>query len=84
MFNKNSVTVKNIIFLIMVVLLIKFFSQITTTVMLFFASYVLACSLNPLVDKFTVKMKRPLAATLVMSGVTLVVCCVFTFIDNCC
>ena len=77
MFNKNSVTVKNIIFLIMVVLLIKFFSQITTTVMLFFASYVLACSLNPLVDKFSEKMNRPLAASLVMSGVTLVVFAVF-------
>lgn len=73
MFKKNSITAKNIIFLIMVIILIKFFSQITTTVMLFFAAYVLACSLNPLVDKFNTRMSRPLAAGIVMSGVTLIV-----------
>lgn len=77
MFNKDSITVKNIIFLIMVVLLIKFFSQITTTVMLFFAAYVLACSLNPLVDKFTTKLSRPLSACIVMSGVAIIVFAVF-------
>lgn len=72
-FRKNSITVKNIIFIIMVILLIKFLSQITATVMLFFAAFVFACSLNPLVDKFSKKMSRPAAATLVMCGVTLIV-----------
>lgn len=70
---KNSITVKNIIFILMVIILIKFFSQITTTAMLFFASYVFACSLNPLVDKFSQKVSRPLAASIVMGGITLVV-----------
>lgn len=74
---KQSITTKNIIFLIMVIILIKFFSQITTTVMLFFAGYVFACSLNPLVDKFSEKMKRPLAATIVMGGVSLVIFAIF-------
>lgn len=69
---KNSITVKNIIFLLMVVFLLKFFSQITTTVMLFFASFVFACSLNPLVDKFSKKVSRPLAASIVMGGIALV------------
>ena len=73
MFNKNSITVKNIIFLLMVIILIKFFSQITTTVMLFFAAYVFACSLNPLVDKFSTKLSRPMATSIVMSGITLVI-----------
>ena len=73
MFKQNSITAKNIIFLIMVILLIKFFSQITTTVMLFFAAFVLACSLNPLVDKFSKKLSRPLSASIVMSGVILIV-----------
>lgn len=73
MFKKDSITVKNIIFLIMVILLIKFFSQITPTVMLFFAAFVFACSLNPLVDKFSCKMSRPMAASIVMGGVTLIV-----------
>lgn len=56
----------------MVIFLLKFFSQITTIVMLFFASYVFACSLNPLVDKFSEKVNRPLAASIVMGGITLV------------
>ena len=45
--------------------------------MLFFAAYVFACSLNPLVDKFSIKMNRPLAASIVMSGVILVVFAIF-------
>ena len=77
MFGKNSVTAKNIIFLIMVILLIKFFSQITTTVMLFFVAYVFACSLNPLVDKFSTKLSRPLSASIVMGGVFIVLFAVF-------
>ncbi|MCD8378659.1 MAG: AI-2E family transporter [Candidatus Gastranaerophilales bacterium] len=74
---KNSITTKNIIFLLMVILLIKFFSQITTTAMLFFAAYVFACSLNPLVDKFSKKLNRPMAASIVMGGITLVLFAVF-------
>lgn len=74
---KNSITVKNIIFLLMVVLLLKFFSQITTTVMLFFASFVFACSLNPLVDKFSKKVSRPMAASIVMGGIMIVLFAVF-------
>ena len=77
MFGKNSITVKNIIFLIMVIILIKFLSKITTTVMLFFIAYVFACSLNPLVDKFSTKMKRPLAAGIVMGGISIILFAVF-------
>ena len=73
MFSKNSITVKNIIFLIMVILLIKFISKITPIAMLFFAGYVLACSLNPLVDKFETKMSRPLATSIVLGGVTIII-----------
>lgn len=74
---KQSITTKNIIFLIMVIILIKFFSQITATAMLFFAAYVFACSLNPLVDKFSEKMNRATAASIVMGGVTLIIFAVF-------
>jgi len=74
---KNYFTPKNIIFLIMVIILIKFFSQITATVMLFFAAYVFACSINPLVDKLSQKLKRPIAASIVMSGIFLILFVVF-------
>ncbi len=65
---QNYLTVKNIIFLIVAILFIKFISMISGVAMMFFASYVLACSLNPLVDWLSKKMKRPLAASIVVSG----------------
>ena len=42
--------------------------MISGVAMMFFASYVLACSLNPLVDRLSRKMKRPLAASIVVGG----------------
>ncbi len=68
MFFKNYITVKNIIFFIVAILFIKFLTMISGIAMMFFASYVLACSLNPLVDILSRKMKRSLAATIVVSG----------------
>ena len=77
MFKNHNVAVKNIIFIIMVLLLLKFLSQITTTVMIFFIAYVFACSLNPLVDKFSEKMSRPLATCVVMGGIGIILVSVF-------
>lgn len=68
MFFKNYITVKNIIFLIVAILFIKFIGMISGIAMMFFASYVLACSLNPLVEILSRRMKRPMAATLVITG----------------
>lgn len=69
---KEYITAKNIIFLILIVVMFKFLSQTQAITLLFFASYVIACSLNPLVDKLEGKMKRYLATTLVLSGATVV------------
>lgn len=63
---KEYVTTKNIVFVILVLFFLKFISQIQAIAMLFFASYVIACSLNPIVDFFEKKMKRPIAATMVI------------------
>lgn len=68
MFFKNYITVKNIIFLIVAILFIKFITMISGIAMMFFASYVLACSLNPLVEILSRKMKRTLAASVVITG----------------
>ena len=65
---KEHITLKNIIFLALVLIGLKFLSQITAIALLFFASYVIACSLNPIVDTLDKKMKRPIAATLVLLG----------------
>lgn len=68
---QKYLTAKNIIFFVVMILLIKFIASIKDIAILFFASYVIACSLNPLVDKFT-KLKRGIAAGIVL-GVTVLI-----------
>ena len=67
-FVRKFVTVKNIIFFIIAILFLIFITKIKDIAILFFASYVIACSLNPIVDKLTKKMSRPLASSLVLGG----------------
>ncbi len=57
---------KNIVFLIVAILFIVFITKIKDVAILFFASYVIACSLNPLVDKLSKKMKRSIASAIVL------------------
>lgn len=71
-FFKKFVSVKNIIFFIIAILFIIFVTKIKDIAILFFASYVIACSLNPLVDKLSKKISRPLASTLVLCSGLLV------------
>ena len=68
MFVKKYITVKNIIFFIIAILFLVFITKIKDIAILFFASYVVACSLNPIVDKLEKKIKRPLASALVLGG----------------
>lgn len=65
---KEYVTTKNVVFVILVIIILKFLSLISGITLLFFASYVIACSLNPIVDKLEKKMNRPLSVTIVMLG----------------
>ena len=65
------ITPQNIIFFIVAVLFLYMIFTIKDIAILFFASYVIACSLNPLVDKLSKKMKRSLASAIVLSGTIL-------------
>ena len=67
---KRYITVKNIIFFVISILFIIFITKIKDIAIMFFASYVVACSLNPIVDKLIakVKMKRSTASFWVLSG----------------
>jgi len=65
---KEYITTKNVIFLLLILVMLKFLSEITAIALLFFASYVIACSLNPVVDRLEKKMKRYVAATVVLVG----------------
>lgn len=60
-FNKQNIT-----FSIGIVLYLIFLFVFTDLALMLFASYVIACSLNPLVDKLEKKMKRSVASAIVL------------------
>lgn len=66
MFWNKNVNIKNILFIFLAIFAIWFIIQIKNIALLAFGSFVLACSLNPAVDKLSKKMSRSLAATLVI------------------
>ena len=59
--------IKNFIFIVLAILFLIFLAQIKDIAILFFASFVIACSLNPIVDRLCTKfkLKRPIAAAIV-------------------
>ena len=70
MFN-NNVGIKNFVFLVLAILFIIFMAQIKDIAILFFAAFVISCSLNPIVDKICEKFKkinRPSASAIVLFG----------------
>lgn len=69
---KEYISVKNIIIFALILVSLKFMAQISNILMLFFASYVIACSFNPIVNKLEKKMKRPLAVSLLLFTIMLV------------
>ncbi|MBQ3641171.1 AI-2E family transporter [bacterium] len=74
LWNKHEHT-KNIIFIIMTILIIILITQMKSIALLAFASFVLACSLNPLVNRLSNHkfISRGLAATIVITTVILIV-----------
>lgn len=69
---KDYFTTKNVIFLILVLIILKCLPYVTVIALLFFASYVIASSLNPIVDKLEKKMNRTTATSLVLFGSMLI------------
>ena len=59
---------QNIIFLLGVIIYCICLFTITDIALMFFATYVVACALNPLVDKLEKKCNRNVAATIVFGG----------------
>ena len=72
------ITAKNIIFVIMAILFIIFITKIQDIAIMFFASYVISCSLNPVVDKLENKFKRGSAAAIVLGTFILIILAFFT------
>lgn len=76
LFNKY-ITPKNIIFGIISILFLVFITKIKDIAILFFAAYVISCSLNPLTDKLAKKLKRGTAAGIVVVLSVLVILAFF-------
>ena len=59
---------QNIIFLLGIIVYVICLFTITDIALMFFATYVVACALNPIVDKLEKKCNRKIAATVVFGG----------------
>ena len=70
----NYFTVKNVIFFSVLALLVIFAVRNPEIALMFFVSMVIACSLNPLVNRLNVKLNRPVAAVIVLSSFILALC----------
>ncbi len=64
---KRLFTVKNIIFLILVGLILLILPKIVNVLLLFFAAYVIACALNPYVNRMEKLTGRNLASVIAVS-----------------
>ena len=80
MFNdiiKKYLNFKNVTFSLIVLLFLFFIFKCKDIAIMFFASYVIACSLNPIVDKLSEKLPRGTAANIVTLGILLLILAVF-------
>ncbi len=66
MFFNQNVNYKNLLFFIIAIFFLWFIFRIQNVAILAFGSYVIACSLMPIVDKVSSKIPRSLASTLVI------------------
>lgn len=65
---KDHITLKNIIFIFLIILVLKFISSVKDLALLVFASFVIAASLDPLVNKLQKNMGRAMATIVALSG----------------
>ena len=74
---KKYLNFKNLIFTLIVLLFLLFIFKCKDIAIMFFACYVISCSLNPVVDKLSKKMPRKIAVNVVMGGALAIVLAVF-------
>lgn len=75
---KDILTTKNLVFLILVIILLNFIPQVSEYVMLFFACFVLACSMLPVVNWLDKKTKNRTVSVIIT--VTAAVILTFAFV----
>ncbi len=77
MFLRNNNTFRTVLFIILAIFVVWSIVQIKEIALLFFGAFVIACSLNPIVDKLEQKMPRALATTIVIILATAILLVVF-------
>ena len=70
---QKYVTAKNVVFFIIFLLFMLFIIKVLDIAIMFFASFVIACSLEPLVQKLSVKMPRSSASAVVLCSSILLI-----------
>lgn len=71
------ITAKNIIFFIITILFIIFLFKISDVAIMFFASFVIACSLEPMVKRLSMKFSRKTSCIIVLLGAIILVLAFF-------
>ncbi len=74
---KKYINFKNITFSFILLLFLFFIFYCEDIAIMFFASFVIACSLNPIVDKLSKKLPRGIAAEIVTAGLLIILLCIF-------
>ncbi|MBQ2644794.1 AI-2E family transporter [bacterium] len=70
---RNNSTYKYILFLLVAIFSLWAVAQIKDIAMLFFGAFVIACSINPIVDKMSNKIPRALSTTIVIISALILV-----------
>lgn len=74
---KKYMNYKNITFCLIVLTFLFFIFKCKDIAVMFFASYVIACSINPLVDKLSAKLPRRVAANIITAGILILILAIF-------
>lgn len=74
---KKYVNFKNVTFSLIVILFLFFIINCKDIAIMFFASYVIACSINPIVDRLSKKLPRWVATEIVTAGILLLILAIF-------
>ena len=74
---QKYITAKNIIFFIVTIIILVFLSKISEIAIMFFACFVIACSLEAPVQKLSKKFKRSTACAIVLVGTLLIISAFF-------
>ena len=74
---KRYMNFKNVTFFIVAVLFLFFIFKCKDIAMMFFACFVISCSLNPIVDRLSKKLPRGIATDIVTAGILIIILAIF-------